>query len=148
MFRTHCSLTVIPCLWFLYSYCFLFCDELWKWSNNPDVWFGAEHSTGSSLHIEQLWVSLLASAYPQEVSLVRDVSIYWYGDKIVGVGLDLCSFSRRIALDFPHSLWPIMVQVLGPSSSARYGFPLVEQILYPIRTWLITLITTVLLLKW
>ena len=54
---------------------------------------------------------------------LKDVLLYEYSNKSLGVILKLCPFSRIIALISSITVWP---QVLGPFNSTRYRFHLME----------------------
>lgn len=84
----------------------------WGKGYNECVTFRDEHLKFSySLHVEQLWVSVLINIYCKEMLLwgwLNKALIYGYSSMLLGVILLLCSFSRTIVVDFllgPRTYW-------------------------------------------
>lgn len=102
-----CAILVLPDLWLLQSFCFLYHDDPWA------LWRGVIQMLHLWLSFDQLWFPALTIIMAQRPSLMMSKAalIYTYKDTNLE-GSSICPFSRVIVIG----------SLLGPvSSQSRYS---------------------------
>lgn len=102
VFSKYCFAEVVPNLWLLHSFWFLFCDvflSLRGWGHTEVALRPERFTSTFSCHLDWLWISVL-TVYPRKCELLRwglrTSLIYWYKDRYQQDDLMLCPLSKII----------------------------------------------------